>query len=381
MNSAAIILQGESYRNFIETLSSRYSKKMYKHILIRYMSFCGVTDVNDLFFKADVKYTQSRIIDFVIFLKEKNQMASRSRSLFLTALKHFYDMNDVSGLNWKKIRSFVGEIEDTVEDRPYTREEIAKLLEKAKERERVMILLMCSAGMREGAIHTLKLSNLTKIEKYKIYKIMIYGKSKEKYYSFCTPECASAIDNYLQYRKRYGETLNGNSPLIREEFNKLDPFHAAKPRFLSSDGIRWIMSKLINDSGLREKEKGELVSLTKEFTEEKKKYKRYELMQSHGLRKFFETETVRAGMNPLYASILMGHDNGLETKYFKPTENDLLEGSDKMVGYIGVMDYLTINEENRLKRELAELRIKTNDIQDLKNELDELRSLISSSKK
>jgi hypothetical protein len=108
---------------------------------------------------------------------------------------------------------------------------------------------------------------------------------------------------------------------------------------------------------------------------------RYEVMTSHGLRKFFETESVKGGMSPLYASIFLGHSNGLEGKYFKPSENDMLEGSDKMIGYAGVMDYLTINPENRLKREVAELRIKSNDIQDLKSELDELRSIISSNKK
>ncbi len=52
--------------------------------------------------------------------------------------------------------------------------------------------------------------------------------------------------------------------------------------------------------------------------------------------------------------MLMNHDIGLEKSYFKPTVTDLLEGSDKMCGYIHVMNAVTINDEYRLKKENQE---------------------------
>ena len=97
-------------------------------------------------------------------------------------------------------------------------------------------------------------------------------------------------------------------------------------------------------------------------------------MGSHGLRKFFETECVKAGMSPLYRSILMGHDNGLETKYFKPSESDLLEGNDRMTGYIGVMDYLTINPENRLKREVQTLKVDLDRYAKIQEQIDRINA-------
>jgi hypothetical protein len=145
---------------------------------------------------------------------------------------------------------------------------------------------------------------------------------------------------------------------------------------LTKNSIHFTMYMLIKDSGLREKEDMSATQQVNNIEDTKKKYKRYQVMQSHGLRKFFETEVIKAGMNPLYASILMGHDNGLETKYFKPTENDLLEGSDKMVGYIGVMDYLTINPEHRLKRQVQELTVKASEMDLLRNEIDQIKSLL-----
>ena len=56
-------------------------------------------------------------------------------------------MNDMVGLNWKKIASFVGENIKTVKDRPYTKEEINKLLDAAQDKRlKIAILLICGSG-------------------------------------------------------------------------------------------------------------------------------------------------------------------------------------------------------------------------------------------
>jgi hypothetical protein len=81
-------------------------------------------------------------------------------------------------------------------------------------------------------------------------------------------------------------------------------------------------------------------------------------METHGFRKAFQTIAIHNGMSPLYAEILMGHTSGglaLES-YVKPTDNDLLEGNDKMIGYIGIIDALTTNDSHRLKRENQNLK-------------------------
>jgi hypothetical protein len=78
------------------------------------------------------------------------------------------------------------------------------------------------------------------------------------------------------------------------------------------------------------------------------------VMATHGLRKAFQTTAINSGMSLLYSEILMGHSSGglaLES-YVRPSEGDLLEGNNKMIGYIGVMDQLTISNEHRLTREV-----------------------------
>jgi integrase len=75
-------------------------------------------------------------------------------------------------------------------------------------------------------------------------------------------------------------------------------------------------------------------------------------MQSHGLRKFFNTSVTEAGMSALYAEMLMGHKDGLALRdYVKPTASRMLDE------YMKVVDSITIDEKNRLRREVEILKI------------------------
>jgi hypothetical protein len=61
----------------------------------------------------------------------------------------------------------------------------------------------------------------------------------------------------------------------------------------------------------------------------------------------------------------MGQDSGLEDSYLKLSEEDLLEGDDRHVGYIGIIDQLTIDESQRLKRRVQELTVKADKVDEL----------------
>ena len=49
-------------------------------------------------------------------------------------------------------------------------------------RVKIIVLLISSSGIPMGAIPLLKLRNLTKIEKYNLYQINVYEKSKKSNY-------------------------------------------------------------------------------------------------------------------------------------------------------------------------------------------------------
>ena len=184
------------------------------------------------------------------------------------------------------------------------------------------------------------------IDKYGIYKIVVYEGFDEQYYTFCTPEARLAIDAYLDFRRRF-EKVTPDSWLFRRDFDPQREIEAATVKRATDVGLRYAISNLMVECGVRPK-----VTLT----EGKEPYLvQHEMKVVHGLRKFFDTQTTLSGISPLWVEMFDGHDIKLKESYFKPTEADLLEGNDKMHGYTAAIDALTINEENRLKKRVAAL--------------------------
>src|SRR6476659_3297604 len=120
-------------------------------------------------------------------------------------------MNDVEDINWRKMKRFMGEQTPFIDGRCYTHREIHTMVTNAKLKLKTAILLMSSAGLRIGTLETIRLSHLER--KKDLYKISVYKglKGKGSYYTFCTPEAATAIDLMLDFRRRCGEKIDDNS--------------------------------------------------------------------------------------------------------------------------------------------------------------------------
>ncbi len=363
--TSTITLTGQSYRNFIEAVHSPFTRYSYRNSLSLYMQYKKV-DSCDLLLQEDPRLAQQRLIDYIIYMREELKISAATINTRIAPIKKFYDTNDIE-LKWKRIKSYVGrsKSKNNRKDRPYTHYEIAKMLEKADQRGRVAILLMASAGIRVGALPSLKIRDLQRVEKYSIYKISVYENEPEEYTTFCTSECASAIDSYLEYRQRHGERpLKEDAPLIREEFDINDEIRAARPRALTVQNFK----KMIKSIGLRSG------VIERRAIIQDGRGPRRPVKETHGFRKFFETTAMNNGMSPLYAAILAGHHTGaglaLES-YMRPTESDLLEGNDKMVGYAGIIDVLTIDDTHRLKQEVQTLRVEKSEMDLLKQKMAE----------
>jgi integrase len=86
-------------------------------------------------------------------------------------------VNDVI-LNWKKIRSYEPEDGRIVEDRGYNHTEIKQMVDSSELRNKAIILLKSSSGIRVGAIPSLRIKDIEPVEKYNIYKI-IYARTRQ----------------------------------------------------------------------------------------------------------------------------------------------------------------------------------------------------------
>ena len=63
---------------------------------------------------------------------------------------------------------------------------------------------------------------------------------------------------------------------------------------------------------------------------------------------------------------------GSKGRYYRPTDQQLLEGihETNMRGYIHCIDSLTLNEENRLKKQVRTLKAEVNEVQLLKAQIE-----------
>ena len=338
-------VQNEAYTNFISSVDSEATKTNYRTVFPYFMKFCK-REAYEQMLKIEIPKLEGLVRDYIIHLKQNKKLAPGSISMYISGIRHFYQMNDV-GLNWEKIKKFKGRFRNVVEDKPYTREQIKTLVDGAASlRDKCIILLMASAGLRRGALPYLRIRDLQKIDKYQLYKIAVYKNEQEYYAAFCTPECAKYIDQYLDWRQRLGEKLHESTPLLRKSFDTVTEVNRPKP--ISHYIISTMITSLLDKTGVR---------VANEVNQ------RTELMQCHGFRKFFKTICINAGMNPLYSEYLMGHRSGLTKSYFKPSDAELLEGNDKALGYTAVINDLTINEEYRLRKKLEELTEKKDRIE------------------
>jgi integrase len=153
-------------------------------------------------------------------------------------------------LNKKKIKMFKGEYTRKVVDRAYTHEEISKMLDVSDLRAKTIVLLMASSGVRIGGLPSLRLRNAEKIDS--IYKVTVYEGSNSQYYTFCTSECSSYIDAYLDFRVKNGENLHKDSYIIRDQFDITDLEQIRnKSKGMSISGIESLLNVILLKSCVR----------------------------------------------------------------------------------------------------------------------------------
>jgi site-specific recombinase XerD len=333
------------YSNFVNSIKSGVTKKIYEYNLRLFIEFCGVDKFEDLI------GLENQIIPYLMSLREK-KLSYNSISTRLNAIYHFYDMNDVT-LNKKKIKMFKGEYTRKVVDRAYIHEDIKKILDVSDLRAKTIVLLMASSGLRIGGLPDIRIRNLEKVNN--VYKISVYEGSHSQYFTFCTPECSSYIDAYLDFRTKNGENLNKDSYIIRDQFDITDMEQIRnKSKGMSISGIESLLSVILLKSCVR----------TKNHNRDRK-----EVARAHGFRKFFTTQLINSNVNPEIREMLLGHKIGLTSCYYRPTQKDMLNE------YLKAVDSLTINEENRLKLKLEQrVQIEKSQIESLKADFEKFKN-------
>lgn len=191
---------------------SDYTKKSYTYQINDFLAFYKITDVQGIepLKEYSPKLIRQMVIDYVIFLRDEGNKSRASIKMACAALSFFFYMirDDDARLNWTKVRMEFPPDEHIRRDRAYTLEEIQRILEvgcSGRLREKSIIYLLTSTGMRIGGIHPLKYGDLIPktTSQGKVYRIEVYSDSSASYYCYCNIETAKSIDEYLKERLQF----------------------------------------------------------------------------------------------------------------------------------------------------------------------------------
>ena len=225
------------------------------------------------------------------------------------------------------------------------------------ERDKAIVLLFASTGMRVGALPELNFKHLKKRIVNKqgnyVYRIEAYSSSiKFRYFTFYTPEAAKALDSYLDLRKRSGEKIKqdpntgdwlpGDTHLIIRKFDKTKYFHPVYRLKVSTLEQQIIVPKL-QQLGFRKKLILTATIASGSTPKIKRSSIKYELHPCHSFRIFAVTQMQRSKVDKTIREMLVGHHTGLDSVYYKPQEEEILQK------YLKVVNLLTINNESRLR--------------------------------
>lgn len=326
-------------QKFMYSVKSEQTKKNYM-VRLKYF-FENVNLTTNELLSLPVDKIQDILIDYIIKLRDR-KLSHNYIKARISPVITFLEINDIF-VNKKKIARYYGEQKKTVKDHAYTHEDIEKMLSMASLRQKVIILIYSSTGIRKSAILDLKLKHLERVEKFELYRLTVYETSKEEYYTFCTPECAKAIDKYMEYRKQAGEIISKESFLIRNNFDFNNKKQVKNPQPINYSSLVVQFRKLLINCGLRE-------SGAEQF-------KRHEKALFHAFRKYYATTLANCDANQLIKELLMGHSVGLDNSYYRPNENKMLSE------YMKAIDMLTLDSSQQLERKMQLLQQEKNQIE------------------
>jgi len=281
------------------------------------LRFYGTQDA-DMLVEA-VKNGELDLVDVLnSWLDELNakDVSTATQHLYYRAVKKFFEVN-VSGLtvNWKRVD--LPRVWKVEEDRLPTKEEFKWILNYGTLLDRVIETFKASSGVRDNTLAGLKVGDVD-LDTYEdvgvVYVKPEITKERVRYVTFISPEAKRFLQRYLDLRRRKGEKIGKDSPLIAKRLGgKVLP---VTPSMLAG---RW--RRLLEKANLGEKSR------------------RFRVLRFHTLRKFFRTNLELAGVSKSFRERLMGHKGeALDDAYFKPAVEQLLNEYRKAISNLTIME-------------------------------------------
>jgi integrase len=356
------LLQGKSIDLFRSAIRNPRTRDPYERRLLSFLKEIKM-DPNSFvkLAKSNPKKVEGILFNYINGQVERSERGEISPNTIRNPIKAFrllLEMNDVTSINWKKIKRIVPRGRNYSIDRIPTTEEIKDIYEAGDIRGKALTLTLLTSGIREGAIQSLTVSDWSPIYRDKKLiagKLVVYNGEPERYITFITPECYHAIEKYLQFRQENGEELNRSSPLFRDKFDPINGYTNTNVEPMTAPAVRQYYNRLLHSIGIR------------------KEIKRRHEFSVHGFRKWYKKRCELGGMKPINVEILLSHSTGISDSYYRPIENELLEDYLCVIGQLGINEAVILRRENE-----EEIQLLRRQIEIIRTDQEQVRKLLSS---
>lgn len=150
--SSLVVLEGDPYLNFINSLKSKDTKRQYRQSLVSFIKHYDTT--LECLLSLIAKDTEQMITNYITNLNARG-LSHGYLILVMCAIFHFFDLNDVV-INKRKIGKFKAERKKMNKDHAYEHEEIKLLADTGDYRFKALVYLLASTGVRIGCIPSLR---------------------------------------------------------------------------------------------------------------------------------------------------------------------------------------------------------------------------------
>ncbi len=327
-----------SLRSYLKSLHSNETRKLYSFKLRKFFQHRNTNPRDFLMLaKRNPKKAQNEIIRYLRFLRDDKKLSGSSIEGSRNAIAGLVGSLGLKEIDFRLVSRRVGIIRNKkAADRIPSIEEIQRLLGHCDFRSRALILLLCSSGIRIGAVQTLKWRDVSEIvvDGQKFAKVIAYAGTVDQYASYITPEAFRALIEYKNEREAvHHEHVNVGSFVISKFPTRVTEVAKLSPNAPSIKYLERYFSNLWKKAGLRKGNESGNDHVV-----------RHEFKVFQGLRKFFKTWCEASGMRANVVEILLGNKSGLRAN------NQTMPDVELAKSYAAAIPYLSIDRKYRANR-------------------------------
>lgn len=227
-----------------------------------------------------------------------------------------------------------------------TKSDLQDILKICDPLEKAVVLVGATSGLSTNEIINLKISDFKKgYEPETGLTTLDLRRQKVEvdFITFLTPEASNAVIDYLTFRGRTVKTREKKR--VRQ---------VEKQKVFSDSNYLFITRKVVDeflcdyDDEKRKLDKNTFMKMYRDISEKAQKsatHGNWNIIQSHNIRKFFNSTLLNVGMNFFYIEEMMGHTlPTTQENYYRASPEKLKEIYKKYIPFLMIQKELDLSE-------------------------------------